>query len=465
MPSDSIAGFLDRAKASRVLFPEQIEQLIRQPDIPHANLDSLCQYLEERGALTRFQASAIREGRGTDLNFASYPVVEELGPCPGGTAYRALHPSLRTPVELRRFKPEGLFPADSPAAILSRAQLAAGLHHPNQVTLLDVGTTGEETFAAIDPPTDGGPLDSLVRDIGAMPAFLAAEYGRQAASVLRAAHERGLSHGDIRPQFLFVGPMTGKVGPDGAMKRRPAPNAALKLAELGLVPIRPAAVLIAPPTEAIPYLPPERLDASTHEPRGDVYSLGATLYHLLTGRPPFAGASATDLMQKVRSADPAPLDSLRPDVSAEFAAFVHRMMSKRPEDRPPTMFDVEHALATFCRPGAVPAPHSGPIPMAVAHEEDEVPTADPHQSTADEWGAGDEFTAHAAAEPVPKRKLTAEDKKRTRLLVILGLCLHLSATALIIAWVSGAFDRSPEPEPAPTTKTEPSKKKMPKRGP
>jgi serine/threonine protein kinase len=462
MPSDSIAGFLDRAQASRVLFPEQIEQLIRQPDIPHANLDSLCQYLEERGAITRFQASAIREGRGTDLNFASYPVIEELGPCPGGTAYRALHPSLRTPIELRRFKAESLFPADTPAAILSRAQLAAGLHHANQVTLLDAGMTGEETFAAIDPPTDASPLDSLVRDIGAMPAFLAAEYGRQAASVLRAAHERGLSHGDIRPPHLLVGPMISKAGADGTMKRRPAPNAALKLGELGLVPLRPAAVLSAPSTDALPYMPPERLENSAHEPRGDIYSLGATLYHLLTGRPPFAGGTATELMQKVRSTEPAALASLRPDVPPEFSAFVHRMMAKKVAERPATMFDVEEALAAFCRPGTVPAPHSGPVPMAVAHDEEEVPTADPHHSTADEWGATENFTAHAAASPVPKRQLTAQDKQRTKLLVILGLCLHLSATALVIAWISGAFDRSPEPEPVPT-KTEPSKKKMPKR--
>ena len=138
MPSDSIAGFLDRARASRVLFPDQIELLIRQPDLPHANLDSLCVYLEERGAITRFQAEAIRNGRGADLNFANYPVIEELGPCPGGIAYRALHPSLRTPIELRRFRAESLFPADSPAALLQRVQSAAALHNPYLVTVLDV---------------------------------------------------------------------------------------------------------------------------------------------------------------------------------------------------------------------------------------------------------------------------------------------------------------------------------------
>src|SRR6266545_353141 len=105
MPSDSIAGFLDRAQASRVLFPEQVEQLIRQPDIPQSDLNELCAYLRARGVLTQFQADAIREGRGHELNFAGYPVIDVIGPCPGGTAYRALHPSLRTPVVLRKFDP------------------------------------------------------------------------------------------------------------------------------------------------------------------------------------------------------------------------------------------------------------------------------------------------------------------------------------------------------------------------
>ena len=71
MPSDSIAGFLDRAQASRVLFPDQIEQLIRQPDIPQTDLAALCAYLLSRGVLTQFQADALRAGRGNELSFAS----------------------------------------------------------------------------------------------------------------------------------------------------------------------------------------------------------------------------------------------------------------------------------------------------------------------------------------------------------------------------------------------------------
>ncbi|MDB5309182.1 MAG: hypothetical protein JWO38_3384 [Gemmataceae bacterium] len=463
MPSDSIAGFLDQAQANRVLFPEQVEQLIRQPDIPQSDLDALCAYLEHRGALTRFQAGMLRQGRGYDLTFAGYPVLDEIGPCPGGTAYRALHPSLRTPVVLRRFRADALLPADTPAALVQRARAAAALHHPYLVTLLDAGTYRDESYAAVDTPADAATLEGLIRDIGPMPGFLAAEYGRQAAAALRAAHERGLWHGDVRPANVFVGPMTTKAGPNGTTKWRPAPNAATKLADLGLVPVRPPAAVSPPPGEVLPYLPPERIDGGVYEPRGDLYGLGATLYYLLTGRAPFAPSAPAELTHKIRSTEPAPLVALRPDVPASFSILVHQLLDKRPGYRPPTAFDVEQSLAHFCRPGSVPAP--GPAapaaavhPAAGAYPAAEVVPETPYPAPADEWGAEADFsTAHADHGPAPRRRLSAKDKARGRLMIILGLCLHLSAVALLVAWLTGVFDSAPEPtkpatSPTPTLK-------------
>jgi len=465
MPSDSIAGFLDKAQANRVLFPEQVEQLIRQPDIPQTNLDSLCEYLEGRGALTRFQAEMIRHGRGYALSFAGYPVIDEAGPCPGGTAYQALHPSLRTPVELRRFRADALLPADTPAALVGRARAAAGLHHPNLVTLLDAGVFHDEPYATLEPPPDAATLDQLVRDIGPMPGFLAAEYGRQAAAALRAAHERGLAHGDVRPVNFLVGPMTVKTAADGTVKHRPAPNAAIKLAELGLVPLAPPATAAPPPVDVLAYLPPERVDDGTADPRGDLYGLGATLYYLLTGRAPFAGTTPEEMLPRVRSVEPAPLAALRPDLPPAFVAVVNHLLAKRPDQRPPTAFDAEAGLAPFCRhPVAVAIPVATAVAVAPpAAALDFAAEAQP--APAAEWGASDDFTAAATdadAAPPRRRKFTAKEKARTRLMVVLGLILHLSAVALIVAWATGAFNSPPEPEPEPVKKKqEPQTKKKP----
>ncbi len=467
MPSESIAGFLDEAKANRVLIPEQVEQLIRQPDIPQSNLTALCEYLESRGALTKFQAEALRGGRGGDLSFAGYPMLDEIGPCPGGTAYRALHPSLRTPVVLRKFRTDALLPLDTPAALVHRARTFPAFH-PNLLVPLDAGESRGEYYAATEEPADTATLEQLVKEIGPMPAFLAAEFGRQAASALRSVDERGLWHGDIRPATLLAGPMTVKTGPDGTVKRRPAPNAAVKVAELGLVPVRPAATVSPPPLDALPYLPPERADAANYDGRGDLYGLGASLYFLLTGKPPFAGADAFEILTKVRSVDPVSLATLRPDLPPAFIAVVERLLAKRPELRPQRAAEVEAALVPFCRPGtvpppppvAVPVPMPYPMPTAVpvayapvAHAED-VPEAQP--APAEEWGTsdggGDQFnTSHAAEGPVYKTR-TPQQKGRTQMLVVLGLCLHLSAMALLGAWIFGLFERTPDPEPAPVPK-------------
>lgn len=470
MPSESIAGFLDEAKANRVLIPEQVELLIRQPDVPQSGLSTLCAYLEARGAITRFQADALRGGRGHELNFAGYPVLDEIGPCPGGTAYRALHPSLRTPVVLRRLRADALLPLDTPAALVQRARTFPAFH-PNLLVPLDAGESGGEYYAAVEQPADTATLDQLVAEIGPMPTFLAAEFGRQVASALRVLDERGLWHGDVRPANLLVGPMTAKTAADGTVKRRPAPNAAARLAELGLVPVRPAAAVAPPPPEAVPYLPPERVDAGTYDGRGDLYGLGASLYYLLTGKPPFSRPRPDDLLAKVRAADPAPLATLRPDLPPELVAVVHRLMAKRPEQRPQRAAEVEAALVPFCRPGSVappppppavvPVPMPLPVPVAVAVPE---AVAEPEGSPApaEEWGASDHnhfTTAHAAEGPVYKTR-TPEQKGRTRLLVVLGLCLHLSAMALLAAWLTGVFEASPAPEPAPA----PKKEKESKRG-
>ncbi len=474
MPSESVAGFLDRAQASRVLFPEQIEQLIRQPDIPQSDLSALCEYLLSRGVLTRFQAGAIREARGGELNFAGYPIIDVIGPCPGGTAYKALHPSLRTPLVLRRIRADWLSPADNPINYIGRARTFGMIDHPNLIHLLDAGTFGNELYVVTDQPAEVADVESLAKEIGgAMPGTMAAEYGRAVASALRFAHERGGAHGDIRPTNLLIGPLAMKSQPDGTTRRRPAQGAIIRLAELGLVPIRPPASAF--PEVLNPYLPPERLDVAYLDPRGDIYGLGAAMYFLLAVRAPFS-ADDPDLATKIRSVEPTPLATLRPDLPAEFVALIDRMMAKQPERRPATAYEVEAGLMRFCRPGVVPqqpahVPLASPassIDMAQA-----IPSASavepPLANDADVWGIGSpafDMTHTDSTPSTPRRKgLTAEEKSRGRKLMILGGLLHMTAITLLVLWLTGVFESSPAPltpeEPKPQ-KRDSNKKPIPK---
>jgi hypothetical protein len=483
MPSDSIAGFLDRAQASRVLHPDQVEQLIRQPDIPHTDLAALCTYLLARGVLTQFQADAIRAGRGDELSFGAYPVIDRIGPCPGGTAYRALHPSLRTPLVLRRLDPAAFAPTDTAEAVVQRARTYGTLPHANILPLLDAGVLHDQPYAVLDLPADGADMASLLKEVGgAMPGFLAAEYGWAIASALRAIHERGGWHGEVCPALLVVGPVVVKTREDGTLKRRPAPNATVKLTETGLIPVRPpaAAALAAgtgwPAPDVLPFLPPERVDANTYDPRGDIYGLGAALYLLLTGRPPFAGDTPEEILNKIRTAEPQPLASLRPDVQPELAAFVTKMTAKRPEDRPQTAYDVCQALVPFCRPGTLPtAPAAGPQPAAgAAHAVALVPHALPAggaESVAapeeDGWGVNADALAEAQAASTAdktqprRRQLTDAEKSRSKIWIAVGLCLHMTAVGLLVAWALGAFNSTPTHDPDPPSK---DRKDPPKKG-
>jgi hypothetical protein len=320
MPSDSVASFLELARENRLLNPDVVEELFRQPDVPQSDLTALCEFLVGRGVLTAYQADMIRDGRGAELNFAGYPILNEIGSGPGGTAYHAVHPTARTPVLLRRLRTDWFAPFDNAAAYLGRAQAAAAVPHPNLVPLLDAGVHRDEPFVAIEP-FDGADLRSLVEDIGPMPVPLAAEYTRHAARGLEAAHAQGVTHGDVRPEHLLAGPLvkSSKPRPDGSPRYRPTAAAVVRVGELGLVPVRAkAADWPAEWEEAAKYLPPERQEAAAFTPAGDVYMLGATLYYLLTGQPPRY----------------APLAAARPDCPPEVVGLVREMMARDPAARP-----------------------------------------------------------------------------------------------------------------------------------
>lgn len=393
MTSDSVSSFLDLARANRVLLPDLVEDLFRQNDVPQHNLASLCDFLLNRGVITAYQADLIKSGRGFELNFAGYPIMGEGPDWAGGGTFQALHPSLRTPVVIRRVRTDWLAPADNAAAYSARAQAAAPITHKHLANLLDSGAYRDELYAALDP-VDGADLDTLVRDIGPMPAPLAASYILQAAAALQAAHEKFIAHGHVRPGVLFVSPLSpmSKTRPDGTPRMRPSSSAKLKLCDLGLTPLRPPlaewlsdASAKLDPAAGLDYLPPERVDSPTFtasSPAGDIYGLGATLYFLLTGKPVFEAATNGDLLAKLRADLKFPLEALRPDAPPALTALVRGMLSKDPGKRPPAsaVVDLLSALALPVKdakpaePAATAAP-AAPVDLAVVPGEGPVDLA------------------------------------------------------------------------------------------
>jgi serine/threonine protein kinase len=488
MASESVTQFLDKAQASRVLHPDQVADLFRSPEAPQDDLSAVCSFLEQQGALTRYQVEQIRQGRGDELTFAGYPILERLPDLPSGPTFKALHPSLRTPVYLRHIHPDWVAPADTIPSFLQRAQAASLLTHPNMVHVLDVGEANGTPYVALEF-VDGRDLRALVKDIGPMPVFLAAEFGRQLAQVLQFAHERGQVHRDVRPANLIAAPVirSSRKTADGRQLYRPAQNAALKLADLGLIPVRPTGLALAQqvgvPAGLFEYLPPERVDQTVADPRADLYGLGASLYYVLSGRPPFAAQSPDEMLGKVKAVEPAPLELLRPDAPAPLINAVKRLMSKRAENRPESAQEVADALAPLCRqsspavavptgvsvPAEYPPDASNAFAFTSHHRrgrEDEEPV-DAHlqlESSEPPFGATgfsgwvDEPADDGPAQPqetLAPRKPPA--KKNSTTWIVAGVCLHLTAIALLVAWLAGAFTRSSPPPQDPPKKEQKAK--------
>src|SRR5437763_10244113 len=229
-------------------------------------------------------------------------------------------------------------------------EAAARLRHPNLVTVYNADEVGNIQYLAMEY-LEGSDLGKLVK---AQPQGLAVgqacDYVRQACLGLQHAHEHRLIHRDIKPTNLQVTLVS-----EG---RDPSQRAGtVKVLDLGLARVEvpspgddggtltaPGALMGTPD-----YMSPEQIDdPRSADARSDVYSMGCTLYHLLSGHAPFAGGHWTEKLRQHCEGKPIPVQKARSDVPAGVAAVLDRMMAKRPSDRYQTPLEVAVALAAFC---------------------------------------------------------------------------------------------------------------------
>ncbi len=277
------------------------------------------------------------------LVLPGFEVLEVLGEGGMGRVYKARHLRLDRLVAIKVIRPELLAAPEAVARFLREARATARLCHPNIVTIHDAGEAGGTHFLVMEFVA-GTDLATLVRRRGVLSVCRACECVRQAALGLQHAHERGLVHRDIKPSNLLL-------GEDGTVK----------LLDLGLARLLPesqagpdrteltqAGALMGTPA----FLAPEQgLDARAADIRSDIYSLGCTLYHLLTGRPPFTADSPADLLVKHRTAQPKPLAGYRADVPEGLQTVIDTMLARHPADRYQAPAEVAAALAPYA--GAV----------------------------------------------------------------------------------------------------------------
>lgn len=316
-PPTARSALLAAVRAAGVLAPAQFARA--ETLAPNGTAADLAQSLVAHGLLTRFQADRLLAGRTDGFVLDQYVLLEQVGRGPRSRVYKAKHRTMKRPVALQVLAAELTRTPAQRAALLKAVRAAAALAHPNVVTAYDANELHDRFYLVLEF-VDGPDLGALVAQRGPLPVDEACELVRQAASGLQHAHEKGIVHGDIKPNNLMVA--------------RPTPGAplAVKLADFG-VPKGPAS--------ANGFAAPEQLDpaARRFDHRADLYSLGAVLFFLLTGRAPARG---TDLAR------------LRPDVPATVAAVVQRLLAPSPAARYQSAAELLAELDAACVPVAIP---------------------------------------------------------------------------------------------------------------
>jgi serine/threonine protein kinase len=240
---------------------------------------------------------------------------------------------------------------------LREIRAVAKLRHPNIVSAYSAFYCGESLVFAMEY-VDGVDLARWVKTRGPLSVTHACLVAHQAALGLQHAHEQGMVHRDIKPGNL----MLARQGTRSVIKLLDFGLARANL-EQGLVTLsrdespspdsaRPSLTHTGDMLGTPDFIAPEQIvDSQTADIRADIYSLGCTLYCLLTGRPPFDGALG-DVLRAHRSMEAPLLDLVRPDVPPGLADLVAKMLAKIPDDRPQAPAEVAGALAPFFTPGS-----------------------------------------------------------------------------------------------------------------
>jgi serine/threonine-protein kinase len=317
--------------------------------------------LVEIGLLTRFQATQLINGRTSGFFLGQYRILDQIGQGGMGRVFKAEHRTLSRLVAIKVLAPRLLRTARAQELFLREVRAAGRLLHPNIVTAFDANQEGQRTYLVMEY-VDGPNLHQLVRRHGPLLIAQACEYVRQVAQGLHYAHQKGMVHRDIKPANLLLQSET-LTGPTGQLVVTPT----VKISDFGLALLNePGAKGGEPQDDEEPrnlmgtpdYVAPEQArDVQAADSRSDLYSLGCTFFHLLSGRVPFVGETALEKLVRHATEDAPLVERLRPEVPPAVAAVVRRLMAKRPEDRFATAAEVAAALAPFC--GF--APISGPV--------------------------------------------------------------------------------------------------------
>jgi serine/threonine-protein kinase len=255
----------------------------------------------------------------TGRELGDYRVLRRLGAGGMAQVYLAEQCTLERPVALKVLQPALARDATYVARFLQEARAAAALVHANIVQIYDVGCVDGVHYIAQEY-VRGKNLGEVLKRQAALEPRVVLDMLRQIAAALCKASENGIVHRDLKPENIMLSSSGEVKVADFGLARFESADAKT-LTEVGVTMGTPL------------YMSPEQIEGRSVDSRSDLYSLGATCYHLLAGMPPFGGETALAIAVQHLNSAPRPLENVRDDMPAGLARIVHRMLAKRPENR------------------------------------------------------------------------------------------------------------------------------------
>ncbi|MFO0846017.1 MAG: serine/threonine-protein kinase [Gemmataceae bacterium] len=308
-----------------------------------------------------------------------YEVLEELGRGGMGVVYRARHVPLNRMVALKFILAGTSAPARHIERFRREAEVVARLRHPNIVQIYDVGEVDNQAFLALEYAEGGNLRDRLAgQPLEPRAAALILE---PCARAVQHAHRQGVVHRDLKPANILMAvggdsvasgnrPLpgyrpTGFDLPGMATYQPPLATCTPKITDFGLARMldaRQSGSELGVAAGTPQYMAPEQATGDPDAgPLVDVWALGATLYELLTGRPPFRAASARETMRLIVDADPVPPTQLQPTVPRDLETICLKCLEKEPDRRYSGARELAQDLRRFLDGEPIHARRVGPV--------------------------------------------------------------------------------------------------------
>jgi serine/threonine protein kinase len=261
-----------------------------------------------------------------------YQIHAKIGQGAFGSVYKALWTAQNQIVALKTIKPQLVSNPKDVQRFFREAETGSKLVHANITRVYDAGECRGTHYLAMEF-IEGSEVSMLIEQYGRLDVGYAMRIVIQIANALQHASERGIVHRDIKPENIMV-----------------TPACVAKLVDFGLAKsfTQAGSSGLTAPGEGmgtLAYMPPEQLDnALNADQRSDIYSLGATLYHMLSGSRPFNEKTTRSFIMKILNKMPPPIRQVNPEVPQTLADIIERAMAKKPEDRFQQPHEMENEL-------------------------------------------------------------------------------------------------------------------------